>query len=298
MKLFREPLLHFLLIGAALFLLYDWKGKPASMPGGQAGTPAAQIFVSRDALEQMSSQFAKTWQRPPTEEEQKGLVEDLVRNEIFYREAIAIGLDRDDEVLKRRLRQKMEFIFEDIASVPEPTDEDLKAFMNKHREKYITDPEMSFRQVYISTDKRGKSAESDARQILAQLTEGADPGSAGDPTLLEPEVPLSPLWDIRKQFGDDFSRSLLDVNPGRWSGPIRSGFGLHLVFVRERVSVRLPDLKEARDMVKRDWTAERQKELKDAAYAKIRGRYAVMVERPNANVAPLSTAAKAKVMVR
>lgn len=298
MKLFREPLLHFLLIGAALFLLYDWKGKPASMPGGQAGTPAAQIIVSRDALEQMSSQFAKTWQRPPTEEEQKGLVEDLVRNEIFYREAIAIGLDRDDEVLKRRLRQKMEFIFEDIASVPEPTDEDLKAFMNKHREKYISDPEMSFRQVYISTDKRGKSAESDARQILAQLTEGADPGSAGDPTLLEPEVPLSPLWDIRKQFGDDFSRSLLDVNPGRWSGPIRSGFGLHLVFVRERVSVRLPDLKEARDMVKRDWTAERQKELKDAAYAKIRGRYAVMVERPNANVAPLSSAAKAKVMVR
>lgn len=298
MKLFREPLLHFLLIGAALFLLYDWKGKPASMPGGQAGTPAAQIIVSRDALEQMSSQFAKTWQRPPTEEEQKGLVEDLVRNEIFYREAIAIGLDRDDEVLKRRLRQKMEFIFEDIASVPEPTDEDLKAFMNKHREKYITDPEMSFRQVYISTDKRGKSAESDARQVLAQLTEGADPGSAGDPTLLEPEVPLSPLWDIRKQFGDDFSKSLLDVNPGRWSGPIRSGFGLHLVFVRERVSVRLPDLKEARDMVKRDWTAERQKELKDAAYAKIRGRYAVMVERPNANVAPLSSAAKAKVMVR
>lgn len=298
MKMFREPLLHFLLIGVALFLLYDWKGKPASMPGGQAGTPAAQIIVSRDALEQMSSQFAKTWQRPPTEEEQKGLVEDLVRNEIFYREAIAIGLDRDDEVLKRRLRQKMEFIFEDIASVPEPTDEDLKAFMNKHREKYITDPEMSFRQVYISTDKRGKSAESDARQVLAQLTEGADPGSAGDPTLLEPEVPLSPLWDIRKQFGDDFSRSLLDVNPGRWSGPIRSGFGLHLVFVRERVSVRLPDLKEARDMVKRDWTAERQKELKDAAYAKIRGRYAVMVERPNANVAPLSTAAKAKVMVR
>lgn len=298
MKLFREPLLHFLLIGAALFLLYDWKGKPASMPGGQAGTPAAQIVVSRDALEQMSSQFAKTWQRPPTEEEQKGLVEDIVRNEIFYREAIAIGLDRDDEVLKRRLRQKMEFIFEDIASVPEPTDEDLKAFMNKHREKYITDPEMSFRQVYISTDKRGKSAESDARQVLAQLTEGADPGSAGDPTLLEPEVPLSPLWDIRKQFGDDFSRSLLDVNPGRWSGPIRSGFGLHLVFVRERVSVRLPDLKEARDMVKRDWTAERQKELKDAAYAKIRGRYAVMVERPNANVAPLSSAAKAKVMVR
>src|SRR5512135_1890671 len=298
MKLFREPLLHFLLIGAALFLLYDWKGNPASMMGRQAGTPAAQIIVSRDALELINSQFAKTWQRPPTEEEQKSLVEDLVRNEIFYREAIAIGLDRDDEVLKRRLRQKMEFIFEDIASVPEPTDEDLKAFMKKHREKYITDPQMSFRQVYINTDKRGMRADPDARQVLAQLTEGADPGSAGDPTLLEPEVPLSPLWDIKKQFGDEFSRSLLDVKPGRWAGPIRSGFGLHLVFVKERANGRLPDLKEAREILKRDWTAERQKELKDAAYAKIRGRYTVSVERPKATAAPLSTAAKAKVMVR
>jgi parvulin-like peptidyl-prolyl isomerase len=298
MKLFREPLLHFLLIGAALFLLYDWKGKPASMPGGQAGTPAAQIVVSRDALEQMSSQFAKTWQRPPTEEEQKGFAEDLIRNEIFYREAIAIGLDRDDEVLKRRLRQRMEFIYEDIASVTEPKDEDLKAFMKKHREKYLADPQLSFRQVYISTGKLGRSAEFDARQILAQITEGADPGSAGDPTLLEPEVPLSPLWDIEKQFGNEFSRSLLEIKPGKWAGPIRSGYGLHLVFVKERRDRRMPDLNEVREAVKRDWMAERQKELKDAAYAKIRERYSVTVEMPKAAAVPLSAAANAKVMAR
>ncbi len=298
MKLFKEPLLHFLLIGAALFLLYDWKVNPVSMPGGQAGTPAAQIIVSQDALEQMNNQFAKIWQRPPTEEEQKGLVEDLVRNEIFYREAIAIGLDRDDEVLKRRLRQKMEFIYEDIASVAEPTDEDLKAYIKKYRERYITDPQMSFRQVYINTDKRGTRAETDARQVLAQLTEGTDPSSAGDPTLLEPEIPLSPLWDIMKQFGDEFSRSLLEVKLGRWAGPIRSGFGLHLVFVKERREGSVPDLNEIREAVKRDWMAERQKELKDAAYSKIRERYAVTVEMPKAAAAPLSAAAKAKVVAR
>jgi hypothetical protein len=298
MKLLKEPLLHFLLIGAALFLLYDWKGKPAPIPGGQAGTPAAQIVVSRDALEQMSNQFMKTWQRPPTEEEQKGLVEDLVRNEIFYREAIAIGLDRDDEVLKRRLRQKMEFIYEDISSWAEPTDADLRAFMKKHSEKYLTDPLMSFRQVYIDTYKRGTSAESDARHILAQITEGADPASAGDSTLLEPEVQLSPLWDIGKQFGDEFSRSLLEIKPGKWAGPIRSGYGLHLVFVKERRDGRIPDLNEVREAVKRDWMAERQKNLKDAAYAKIRERYAVTVEMPKDTAAPLSAAAKAKVMAR
>jgi hypothetical protein len=285
MKLFKDPLLHFLLIGAALFLVYGWRGNSASLPGGQAGTPTTQIVVTRDALDQMNNLFSKTWQRPPTEEEQIGLIEDFVRNEIYYREALAIGLDRDDEVLKRRLRQKMEFIYEDITVWAEPTDEDLKAFMKKHPEKYLTDPQIAFRQVYISAYKRGKNAESDAREVLAQLAAGAVPDSVGDPTMLEPEVGLSAIWDIRKQFGDEFSRNLLDLKPGRWTGPIRSGFGLHLVFIRERLGGRLPDLKEVREAVKRDWTAERQKELKDAAYAKIRERYTVSVERPKAAAA-------------
>ena len=297
-RLLREPLLHFFLIGAALFLLFGWRSNSVSLPEGQTGTPTAQIVVSRDALDQMNNLFAKTWQRPPTEEEQKKLIEDFVRNEIYYREAIAIGLDRDDEVLKRRLRQKMEFIYEDITSWVEPTDADLKTYMKKHREMYLTDPQMSFRQVYINTNNRGTSAESDARQVLAQLTGGADPDSVGDRTLLEPEVPLSPLWDIRKQFGDEFSNSLLEIKPGRWEGPIRSGFGLHVVFVRESVSGRLPDLNEAREMVKRDWVFERQKELKDAAYAKIMERYTVTVERPTAVIASAVAAANTRATTR
>ncbi len=294
MKLLKEPLLHFLLIGSALFLLYGWRGNPASLPGGQAGTLTMQITVTRDSLDQMENLFVKTWQRPPTEEERKGLIEDLVRNEIYYREAIALGLDRDDEVLKRRLRQKMEFIYEDITSLAEPTDEDLQAFMQKHHEKYLNDPRIAFRQVYINTNKRGTGAEADARQVLAQLTAGADPDSAGDPTMLEPEVLLSPLRDIRKQFGDEFSRNLLEIEPGRWAGPIRSGFGLHLVLLRESASGRLPDLDEAREMLKRDWSAERQKMLKDAAYARIRDGYTVTVETPKASAASVATAANTR----
>ena len=298
LKLTKEPLVHFLLIGAALFLLYGWRGNSGSVPGGQAGTPTAQIVVSRDALDRMNELFAKTWQRPPTEEEQQKLIEDLIRNEIYYREAIAIGLDRDDEVLKRRLRQKMEFIYEDIMSWTEPTDDDLNAFMVTHREKHLTDPQLSFRQVFLNASKRGASAESDARQVLAQLTKGADPDAVGDPTLLESEVPLSPLWDIRKQFGDHFGKSLLDLKPGAWAGPIKSGFGLHLVFVKKRLDRRLPDLNEVRETVKRNWTAEKQKELKDAAYAKIRERYSVTVERPKVVTAPVAAAPNTKVMQR
>jgi hypothetical protein len=278
--LFKEPLFHFLVIGGALFLLYGWAGNSKSV----AGMPDTKIVVTQDNIDQLYDQFSKTWQRPPTNEEQKRLIEDFVRNEIYYREAIAIGLDRDDEVLKRRLRQKMEFIYEDISSMAEPTDDDLNAFMKKHQEKYLADPQMSFRQVYINTDKRGKSAESDARQILSQLAAGADPETLGDNTMQELEVRLSPLWNIRKQFGHDFGNTLLEITPGRWAGPIRSGFGLHLILVKERRGGNLYDLKDVRETVKRDWMVERQKELKDAAYAKIRERYDVEIEKPKNQV--------------
>jgi hypothetical protein len=298
MNLFKEPLLHFLLIGAALFLLFDWRGNSAPVAGGAAGTPAVQITLRRDAIEQIKGQFVKTWQREPTEEEQKELVEDLVRNEIFYREAIAIGLDRDDEVLKRRLRQKMEFIYEDISSWVEPSDADLRAYMNNHKEKYLTDPRLSFRQVLISKDKRGKNAESDARQILGKLKAGADPDTLGDTTLLEAEVRLSPLWDISKQFGEEFGTRLLDLKPGTWGGPVRSAYGLHLVFVKERQYHRLPAVNEVRNMVKQDWLVDKQKELKNAAYAKIRERYTVTVEKPRGTVAPLSIEVDLKVKVQ
>jgi len=282
-KFFREPLVHFLLIGAGLFLLFGWRGGPASFPAGQSGPQAAKIVVPQSDIDQMVATFTRTWQRPPTEGEVKGLVEDFVRNEIYYREALAIGLDRDDSVIRRRMRQKMEFIFEDIAAQTEPTDEELLAYMKKHPDSYLVDPQIAFRHVYVNAAKRGKNAGTDALEILAQLNAGADPDVVGDPLLLASEVPLSPLWDISKQFGEPFSRKLLELKPATWTGPVQSGFGLHLVFVRKRVGGRLPDLKEVREIVKRDVMAERQKELKDAAYAKLRERYVVIVEKTKAD---------------
>jgi len=297
-KLVREPLVHFLLIGVGLFLFFGGRGGPASLPGGQSGPPAAKIVIAQGDINQMVETFTRTWQRPPTEEETKGLVEGFVRDEIYYREAVAAGLDRDDSVIRRRMRQKMEFILEDITAQADPTDEELLAYIKKHPDSYLVDPQIAFRQVYINTNKPGTSAESDARQILAQLREGADPDSVGDPILLEPEIRLSPLWDITKQFGEEFSRNLLELKSGKWEGPVRSGFGLHLVFVTERVEGRLPELKEVRETVKRDWMFERQKERKDAAYAKIRERYTVTVEGPKAEATTAAAAASTKVMTR
>jgi len=288
-KFFREPLVHFLLIGAGLFLLFGWRGGPASLPAGQTGPPSAKIVVTQDDIDQTIATFTKTWQRPPTEEEAKGLVEDLVRNEIYYREALAIGLDRDDDVIRRRMRQKMEFILEDITAQIDPTDENLRAFMKKHPDSYLVDPQIAFRHVYVNAARRGKNAGTDALEILSQLNAGADPDSIGDPFLLATEVPLSPLWDISKQFGEPFGRKLLALKLNSWTGPVPSGFGLHLVIVRKRVRGRLAELKEVREMLKRDWMAERQKVMKDAAYAKLRERYAVTVEKAKADNKTAST---------
>ena len=297
-KLIHEPLVHFLLIGAGLFLLFGWKGTPAPPNSGQPGPQSSKIVITRGEIDQSIAMFKRTWQRHPSAEELKGLVENLVRDEIYYREALAIGLERDDTVIRRRMRQKMEFIFEDVAAQAEPTDEDLRAFLKKRPERYLVDPQIAFRQVYINAGKRGENAEADARQVLAQLIGGADPDSAGDPFLLEPEIRLSPLWDIRKQFGEEFSRSLLDLKPGRWEGPVRSGYGLHLVFVEKRVGGRTPELDAVRDMVRRDWAAERQIELKDAAYAKIRERYTVEIENPKAAALPEVARAGGKSVAR
>ena len=277
--LIREPIVHFLLIGAGLFILFGWLGSPTPSTGRQSGSLSKKILVTQGDMDQLIATFTKTWQRTPSEDELKGLVDNFVRDEIYYREALMIGLDRGDAVIRKRMRQRMEFIFEDVMSQVEPTDEDLGAYMRQHPEKYQVDPRVAFRQVYVSVDKRGKTAESDALRILAQLKKGAEPDSVGDPFLLKEDNRLSPLWDIRKQFGEEFSRSLLELEPGSWEGPIRSEYGLHLVFVNKRLGRQMPELSEVRETVKRDWSVERQKELKDVAYAKVRERYIVEFEK-------------------
>lgn len=285
-KLIREPLVHFLLIGAGLFLLFGWKGNPASMQGGVQSTT---IIVAQDTIDQLVAAFNRTWMRPPTEGETKGLMENFIRDEIYYREAIAIGLDQGDALIRRKLRQKMEFILEDIAAQTEPTDEELERFMTEHRQKYLIDPQIAFRQVFINIDKRGDSAEAYASQVLEQLDGGADANALGDRSLINHAAELSPLWKIKKDFGETFSTQLLDIEPGKWMGPLRSGFGLHLVFIDKRVVKPLPQLEDIRNSVKRDWAVALQNKLKDDAYARIRERYTVKIEKKENVIASAQT---------
>lgn len=273
-KFLKDPLLHFMLIGAALFFVFG-------LIKGPAGNEEYKVVITSGDIEALQANFTRTWQRPPTKNELSGLIEDKVRGEIAYREAIAMGLDQDDSVIRRRLRMKVELLIEDVAGLSPPTDEDLEAYLEENRDSFRQQPQMSFMQVYLNADKRGKKVDADARAILATLSAAginADPESYSDPNMLPKELPLYYINDIGRLFGVDFSRQILEVAPRQWAGPIWSSYGLHLVYVRERIEGRDPGLDEVRQEVEREWSAQRRRDFKEETYKKLRERYTVTIE--------------------
>ncbi len=274
-KLLMDPLLHFLLIGAALFLVFGLFKDPA-------GNLENSVIITQGDIEFLKANFARTWRRPPTENELVNLIEDKVRDEISYREAVAMGLDQNDPVIRKRLRMKVELLAEDIAGLVPPSDEDLSSFLEKHRDSFRLEPQISFKQVYLSGDKRGADVENDARDLLAKLSAvgpGVAPEAYGDPIMLPKEFKLDYARNVERLFGKLFSQDLFQVAPGGWAGPVRSSYGLHLVFVRERIAARDPELSEIRQEVEREWTAKRRKDVKEEMHKKLREQYTITIEK-------------------
>jgi len=222
--------------------------------------------------------------RPPTQQELEGLIEDYIQEEIYYREAVTLGLDQDNSVIRRHLRQKMEFLSEDIAAQANPSEEDLQAFLSENPERFRQDAALSFRQIYFSHDKRGDMTAADATSLLAQLdgTESkTETAEMGDALPLPHAFKLTFERDVTSRFGKGFVDHLLELDTGRWLGPVQSGFGLHLVYVDERIDAEIPELEAIRDVVAREWREERRQEVNAAFYEGLRGRYSVVIERPN-----------------
>ena len=277
-RLLREPLFHFLLAGIALFLLYD------VIRGGESDAPR-EIVITEARVEALAENFATVWMRPPTPQEIKGLIDDYVAEEIFYREGVAMGLDQDDTVIRRRLRQKMEFIAEDAATAIEPGDEQLQAYLAQHAAKFVSPTEVTFVQVYLNTERRGDSARADAEKLLAELQAGRGPGNpvdAGDPTLLPAGMQAASPQAIANAFGNDFATAIEEAPVGQWSGPLQSGFGLHLVRVDERVAGALPAFEEIRPIVLREWQSEQRTESNERFLDGLRAKYEVRIEGPAA----------------
>jgi hypothetical protein len=274
MKLLREPLLHFLLVGAGLFVLFRVASKDQSQQTGK-------IVVTSARIEQLAVTFARTWQRQPTPEELEGLVQAFIREEVFYRQALALGLDRDDTAIRRRLQQKMEFIAEDVAAQVEPTEGELRDYFLKHPDSFRLEQSYTFRHVYLDPKRHGDALRQDAERLLVELDKsGTDPAALGDGFLLDCEFKSVNSRDVLGIFGQEFATRLAQLPVGKWQGPVTSAYGAHLVFIEQKTDGRIPIFEEVRDSVKREWVNARQTELREQFYQNLLKHYTVTVERP------------------
>lgn len=277
-RLAREPLLHFLLLGAVIFVVWGFTSRnDATRPGA--------IVVTEARIASLATAFDRVWQRPPTTTELDGLIRDYVREEVMGREAMALGLGRDDTVIRRRLRQKLEFVTEDVAALAEPTEEQLRTYLRDYPDAFRAEARFTFSQVHLDPGRRGENLARDAARLLAGLQQTglrADVSALGDSRMLDTQFVGLPIADVDRQFGEGFAAKLAALTVGRWQGPIESGYGVHLVLVRERTEDRVPTLEDVRDAVRRAWMNTRRQEANENFYQALLRRYTVTVERPPA----------------
>jgi hypothetical protein len=278
-KWLREPLIHFFILGLAIFGLHavlDTK------PEAVAEDPYL-LEVSSADIEWFRTMWSKRMGREPTVEDLRGQVNQLIREQVLSREAVSMGLDEGDMVVRRRLAQKMDFLFRDLSDITEPSDSDLRAYLQEKRSIYEIPAWVTFTHVYFNTDKRGEEGAAEAVRLLVErlnANEGvpSDASVLGDPFLLQSSYSNKTLMEIRGEFGPQFAKTVWEQEPRTWQGPVASGYGVHAVYVHERSDAKLPAFRDLKERLKLDWMAERQREIGGKAYEKLRGRYRVLLE--------------------
>jgi len=274
--LFKKPAVHIVILGlivAAAILLA--KGPPT------ADASKRVVITGADLLQQRAA-FMRTWQREPTAEELRGSLEQHIRQEVLYREALARGYDRDDMVVRRAMQQKMEFLAASQAMQEAPTEEEIEAFFALRKERYRLPAILTFAQIYISPDQRGVEAEQAAIDLLAQLRaedpDARDLTSYGDAIMLETSYAGQSEREVSAAFGELFSEAVVRLPVGKWQGPVSSGYGLHLVKVVEREESRVPEWREVASRVIGDMEFEAKASSKDQLYQEIAQNYEVFLD--------------------
>jgi hypothetical protein len=265
----REPLLHFLLLGALLFAVYALLNRGTNHAPGE-------IVVDQVRIDALSREFQQVWQRAPTETELKGLVDNWVRDEILYREGLAAGLDREDPVIRRRVAQKLRFLSESM-STELPTDDELQAWLDQHSADYRIEATYTLRQVFVDPGRHGPNLDATLQRTLAALR-GADGRGIGDATLLPATLDRVPASIVERTFGSEFLAAVAQLTVGEWSGPVRSGYGLHFVRIDTRSDGRVATLAEVRSSVERDFLSARTARASESFFDAIRARYTVVIE--------------------
>jgi len=273
-KLLHEPLLHFLVIGALLFVFYGLKNEGLNVDD-------KQIIISQDDITYLSKQWQRKWQRPPSDIELQSLIEHQIREEVMYREALVLGFEHNDPVIRRRLAQKMSFIADDLAEQIAPSDEDLISYLHDNKSQFELPARLSFVHIYFSVDKRGAKATADAESLLAQLQhteEHEDITILGDAFMVSQQQNQQSEQEVARLFGSDFARELFEQNNHIWQGVLRSAYGLHLVRIEEKTPAKLPELDQVKDKLRNAWLAEQRATMNKNLYESFRSQYQVIVQ--------------------
>ncbi|HEV8332462.1 MAG TPA: peptidylprolyl isomerase [Steroidobacteraceae bacterium] len=265
----REPLLHFVLIGALLFALTAWR---------QQQQDHSEIRITSGEVAQLAAFWETQSQRKPTAAELRGLIEERIDEEVLAREAVRLGLDRDDVIVRRRLAQKMAFVSDDLAVVGEPAEADLRAYFEAHKETYTTPDLYALRHVFFNPDRHGMALDADAQRALQRLARGANPNEVGDPFMLARELADVSRDDIARDFGSGFAEAVTTSKPGTWAGPVRSPFGVHLVKLESHAPSSVARFADVRDRVREACLAQQQQDANAALRAKLRQQYRIVVE--------------------
>jgi hypothetical protein len=272
-KVLKEPLLHFLLLGAALFALNAWREK--DKPSAEV---VPRIDVTSAVIERLRAGYERQFNRAPDEDELRGLVTAHIREEVLYREALAMGLDRDDTIVRRRLSQKMEFLTDDVVGAATPNEAAVEEYFTKNAVRYARPGRVSFRHVYFSKTKRGAESETAARAALDALAKGASDEGMGDAFLHGFEFAERDAEEVTALFGPDFAARIATQSGGAWQGPVSSSYGFHLVRVEARVETKATTLDDVRAEVVRDFNEERRRAANREVFERLRKRYHVAVD--------------------
>jgi hypothetical protein len=274
-KLLREPLVHFLLLGAVLFGI-------GVLRGDAAAPTANRITVTPGVVERLMEGFRRTWRRPPTEAEFRGLMEDYLKEEVLYREALAMGLDRDDQIIRRRMRQKLEFFTADLVASIDPTEDELQAQLDANPDLYRQEATLSFTQIFFRDDPGGEDGRARAQSMLENLKRNphADAEQLGDPFMYPAVHRDMSERNLLSIFGEEFAAQLVELPVGEWSGPVTSAFGFHVARLDALEPGRPSELHEVRDAVHRDVVSERTRQAEQLYFEGLLSQYTVTMEWP------------------
>ena len=275
-KLLREPLVQFVFIGALLF------GANALFINGVGKDAGRVVRISATDVLMQKAVWEAQWRRPPTQSELDGLIDQLVRERVLAREAVVMGLDEDDMVIRRRLAQKVEMLTQGLADLQQPSADELRSYYIANREQYQLPARMSFSHVFVNPDERGAQTVPAAQQILATIRSSGTPVqdaiALGDRFMLQRYYPAQSPAQVQRLFGSFFADSLFATSESGWHGPLASGYGLHLVFVHERVDASEPPWDDIEPRVLEEWRSQRRTDATEGFYTNLLSSYQVIIE--------------------